>query len=201
MCSCGYGWVNKKPDTRARRCWINLIKMCLQWTLSSISRCYKSKDNSKRWDRSWTLFLHMWDCPSVSFKVQVMHTVSVLPLSVFVSPSVSELYMLSYRMTRWARLAPLLLLLSLFIHSVVSQEAEDPAAAAPPPPPGQASDGTQADDETEWGLNSIRGGFESVGGYFDSVLEFMGGRDGVCQYRCRYGKSDKWMNMSEHYGV
>lgn len=94
-------------------------------------------------------------------------------------------------MTRWALLAPLLLL--LFIHSAVSQEAEDPAAAAPPPPPpppAQASDGTQAEDENDdWGLNSLRGGFESVGGYFDSMLEFMGGRDGVCQYRCRYGKS------------
>lgn len=91
-------------------------------------------------------------------------------------------------MTRWALLAPLLLL--LFIHSAVSQEAEDPAAAPPPPPPAQASDGTQAEDENDdWGLNSLRGGFESVGGYFDSMLEFMGGRDGVCQYRCRYGKS------------
>ncbi|KAM9363204.1 group XIIB secretory phospholipase A2-like protein [Symphorus nematophorus] len=92
-------------------------------------------------------------------------------------------------MTRWALLAPLLLLLGLFlfIHSAASQEAEDPAAAAPP---DQASDGTQEEDEnSDWGLNSLRGGFESVGGYFDSVLEFMGGRDGVCQYRCRYGKA------------
>lgn len=93
-------------------------------------------------------------------------------------------------MTRCALLAPLLL--GLFIHTAVCQEAEDPAAPPPPPPPGQASDGTQAEDENEeWGLNSLRGGFESVGGYFDSVLEFMGGRDGVCQYRCRYGKSVK----------
>lgn len=93
-------------------------------------------------------------------------------------------------MTRCALLAPLLL--GLFIHIAVCQEAEDPAAPPPPPPPGQASDGTQAEDENEeWGLNSLRGGFESVGGYFDSVLEFMGGRDGVCQYRCRYGKSVK----------
>lgn len=98
-------------------------------------------------------------------------------------------------MTRLALLAPLLL---LFIHSAVSQEAEDPAAA--PPPPVQASDGTQAEDQTEdWGLNSLRGSFESVGGYFDSVLEFMGGRDGVCQYRCRFGKSVKW--TSKHYAV
>ncbi|XP_044044333.1 group XIIB secretory phospholipase A2-like protein [Siniperca chuatsi] len=94
-------------------------------------------------------------------------------------------------MTRWALLAALLLLLGLFLHSAVSQEAEDPATTAPPPPPqGQASDGTQEEDENnEWGLNSLRGGFESVGGYFDSMLEFMGGRDGVCQYRCRYGKA------------
>lgn len=93
-------------------------------------------------------------------------------------------------MTRCVLLAPLLL--GLFIHIAVCQEAEDPAAPPPPPPPGQASDGTQAEDENEeWGLNSLRGGFESVGGYFDSVLEFMGGRDGVCQYRCRYGKSVK----------
>ena len=94
-------------------------------------------------------------------------------------------------MTRWALIAPLLLLLGLCIHSAVSQEAEDPAAAPPPPPPppGQASDGTQAEDEDEeWGMNTLRGGFESVSGYFDSMLEFMGGRDGVCQYRCRYSK-------------
>lgn len=84
-------------------------------------------------------------------------------------------------MTRWTLLTPLLL--GLFIHSAITQEAEDSA----PPPPGQASDGTPQDDE-EWALNSIRGSFEAVSGYFDSMLEFMGGRDGVCQYRCRFGK-------------
>lgn len=86
-------------------------------------------------------------------------------------------------MTRWALLAPLLL--GLFIHSADSQETEG-SAAPPPPTPGQASDGLQEDEE--WGLNSIRGSFEAVSGYFDSMLEFMGGRDGLCQYRCRYGK-------------
>lgn len=97
-------------------------------------------------------------------------------------------------MTRWALLAPLLLLLGLFVHSAVSQEAEDPAATAAPP--GQATDGAQAEDETgDWGLNSIRNSFESVGGYFDSMLEFMGGRDGVCQYRCRYGKKLKYRGI------
>lgn len=91
-------------------------------------------------------------------------------------------------MTRWTLLAPLLL--GLFIHSAVSQEAEDSAA---PPPPGQASDSTQEDNE-EWALNSIRGSFEAVSSYFDSMLEFMGGRDGVCQYRCRYGKLVKQLS-------
>lgn len=157
----------------------------------------KAKTKSKRWDRNWTLFLHIWGHPCIWLKVHVTQTVSVLPLWVCLCfPSVSELFILSYRMTRLALLAPLLL---LFIHSAVSQEAEDPAAP-PPPPPGQASDGTQAEDQTEdWGLNSLRGSFESVGGYFDSVLEFMGGRDGVCQYRCRFGKSVKW--TSKHYAV
>ncbi|KAL6110651.1 group XIIB secretory phospholipase A2-like protein [Pungitius pungitius] len=87
-------------------------------------------------------------------------------------------------MTRWAHIAPLLL--GLLIHSAVSQEAEDPAVA---PAQGQAAAGSQTEEENaEWAMNSLRGSFESVGGYFDSMLEFMGGRDGVCQYHCRYGK-------------
>lgn len=92
-------------------------------------------------------------------------------------------------MTRWALLAPvLLLLLGLFIHSALSQEAGDPANA--PPAQGQAADSTQGEDEDgDWGLGTLRDSFEAVGGYFDSMLEFMGGRDGVCQYRCRYGRS------------
>lgn len=87
-------------------------------------------------------------------------------------------------MNRWALVIPLLLLLGLFAHRAVSQEAEDPA-----PPPPAADDAQAEDDGGDWGLNSLRTGFESVGGYFDSVLEFMGGRDGVCQYRCRYGET------------
>ncbi|XP_029031247.1 group XIIB secretory phospholipase A2-like protein isoform X2 [Betta splendens] len=38
-----------------------------------------------------------------------------------------------------------------------------------------------------WGLDSIRSGFQSVHGYFDSLVELVGGRNGVCQYRCKYG--------------
>lgn len=102
------------------------------------------------------------------------------------SRSVCEPITLSHRMTRQALLAPLLLLLGLLVHSSVSQE--EPAAELPA---GQASGGgAQAEDEAgDWGLDSLRGGFESIGTYFDSVLEFMGGRDGVCQHRCRFGKS------------
>lgn len=89
-------------------------------------------------------------------------------------------------MTRWALVAPLLLLLSASLHrGAVGQVSEEPTAA-----PGRASDGTPAEDDADdWGLNSLRGGLESVGGYFDSVLELMGGRDGVCQHRCRYGRN------------
>lgn len=88
-------------------------------------------------------------------------------------------------MTRWALVAPLLLLSLLFNQRAAGQASEEPTAV-----PGQAPDGAPAEDEAEeWGLNSLRGGLESVGGYFDSVLELMGGRDGVCQHRCRYGGS------------
>ncbi|XP_062852025.1 group XIIB secretory phospholipase A2-like protein isoform X2 [Trichomycterus rosablanca] len=52
-----------------------------------------------------------------------------------------------------------------------------------------ASGATQVPEEFDWGLGSIRGSFQSVNGYFDSLLELMGGRDGVCQYRCKYGKA------------
>lgn len=57
---------------------------------------------------------------------------------------------------------------------------------------GAAASTTQdAEEDSEWGLSSIRGSFQAVNGYFDSLLELMGGRDGVCQYRCRYGKQAK----------
>ncbi|XP_046885284.1 group XIIB secretory phospholipase A2-like protein [Hypomesus transpacificus] len=43
-------------------------------------------------------------------------------------------------------------------------------------------------EESSWGLSSIRNSFQAVNGYFDSLVEMVGGRDGVCQYRCRHGK-------------
>lgn len=141
------------------------------------------------------MFFHIEGCPCVAFKVQGTQSLIFFSLSVLVAPQslnslVSILSCLSCRMTRWAHIAPLLL--GLLIHGAVSQDAEDPAVA---PAQGQAADGSQTDeDNAEWAMNSIRGSFESVGGYFDSMLEFMGGRDGVCQYHCRYGKSVKWMS-------
>lgn len=55
--------------------------------------------------------------------------------------------------------------------------------------PAETQSSTQeSEDDLDWGLGSIRGGFQAVNGYFDSILELMGGRDGVCQYRCRHGK-------------
>uniref|UniRef100_A0A3B4TLV2 Phospholipase A2, group XIIB n=1 Tax=Seriola dumerili TaxID=41447 RepID=A0A3B4TLV2_SERDU len=44
------------------------------------------------------------------------------------------------------------------------------------------------EDNNSWSLNSIRNSFQTMHGYFDSLVELVGGRDGVCQYRCRYGK-------------
>lgn len=110
----------------------------------------------------------------------------------------SKLRSFSFRMNLWARLTPLMLLLGLFSLCAVSQPAEDSVPPPPPPPPsGQSSDGSQTQEEdSEWGMNSIRDSFEAVSGYFDSVLEFMGGRDGVCQYRCRHGT---WFHLLDGY--
>lgn len=45
-----------------------------------------------------------------------------------------------------------------------------------------------AHEDSGWSLNSIRNSFQTVHGYFDSLVELVGGHNGVCQYRCRYGK-------------
>lgn len=83
-------------------------------------------------------------------------------------------------MTRCVALPAILLLLGLFVQAGAGEE---PAADAP-----GSEDPQGGDEDGDWALNSLRGSFESIGGYFDSMLEFMGGRDGVCQYRCRYGE-------------
>lgn len=46
-----------------------------------------------------------------------------------------------------------------------------------------------AQEESGWSLSSIRKRLQTVHGYFDSLVELAGGQNGVCQYRCRYGKS------------
>lgn len=53
-----------------------------------------------------------------------------------------------------------------------------------PPGPEEAAEESYSD----WGLRHLRGGFESVNSYFDSFLELLGGKNGICQYRCRYGE-------------
>lgn len=45
------------------------------------------------------------------------------------------------------------------------------------------------EEQNSWSLNSIRNSFQTVHGYFDSLVELVGGKDGVCQYRCRYGET------------
>ncbi|CAH2321799.1 group XIIB secretory phospholipase A2 isoform X2 [Pelobates cultripes] len=47
----------------------------------------------------------------------------------------------------------------------------------------------EEDSSSDWGIGTIRDGFEAVNGVFDSFLELLGGRNGVCQYKCRYGKA------------
>ncbi|XP_066549883.1 group XIIB secretory phospholipase A2-like protein isoform X2 [Amia ocellicauda] len=75
----------------------------------------------------------------------------------------------------------LLLLLCLGLRPTAGQDTEAPPAPATVPNDTETEDG--------WGIESIRDSFQAVNGYFDSVLELMGGRNGVCQYRCRYGKA------------
>ncbi|KAL0983722.1 hypothetical protein UPYG_G00131850 [Umbra pygmaea] len=44
-------------------------------------------------------------------------------------------------------------------------------------------------EDSDWGVASIREGLQAANGYFDSLVELMGGRNGVCQYKCKYGKA------------
>uniref|UniRef100_A0A3B3ZB13 Uncharacterized protein n=1 Tax=Periophthalmus magnuspinnatus TaxID=409849 RepID=A0A3B3ZB13_9GOBI len=44
------------------------------------------------------------------------------------------------------------------------------------------------EQSSRWSFNSIRNSFQNMNGYFDSLVELVGGRNGVCQYRCRYGE-------------
>ncbi|XP_038142392.1 group XIIB secretory phospholipase A2-like protein isoform X2 [Cyprinodon tularosa] len=46
----------------------------------------------------------------------------------------------------------------------------------------------EQDDASSWSLNSIRDSFQTVHRYFDSLVELVGGYNGVCEYHCRYGE-------------
>uniref|UniRef100_A0A3B5LZ63 Phospholipase A2, group XIIB n=1 Tax=Xiphophorus couchianus TaxID=32473 RepID=A0A3B5LZ63_9TELE len=64
-----------------------------------------------------------------------------------------------------------------------------PSTTATPVQTNKASNKPLAQEEaSSWSLNSIRDSFQTVHGYFDSLVELVGGHNGVCQYRCRYGK-------------
>ncbi|XP_064173447.1 group XIIB secretory phospholipase A2-like protein isoform X1 [Anguilla rostrata] len=107
-------------------------------------------------------------------------------------------------------LLPLLLLcLALRAAAALAQEQQDAPGATPAPPEGLGEErapvasqpepsGTppaprappaEPQEESDWGLNYIRETFQAANGYFESIVEMMGGRNGVCQYRCRYGKA------------
>ncbi|XP_033956959.1 group XIIB secretory phospholipase A2-like protein isoform X2 [Pseudochaenichthys georgianus] len=45
-----------------------------------------------------------------------------------------------------------------------------------------------AEEDNSWSFYSIRNNFQSMHGYYNSLVELVGGRDGVCQYRCKYGE-------------
>lgn len=79
--------------------------------------------------------------------------------------------------------------------------AGDGAGRTPPPSSSQEArndirpirsmmrDRAKAQEESGWSINSIRSSFQLAHGYFNSLVELVGGQDGVCQYRCRYGES------------
>ncbi|XP_029558711.1 group XIIB secretory phospholipase A2-like protein isoform X2 [Salmo trutta] len=60
--------------------------------------------------------------------------------------------------------------------------AEDPASSVIPVFEAQ-------EEDSGWGLASVRESLQAANGYFDSLVELMGGRNGVCQYKCKYGKT------------
>lgn len=88
------------------------------------------------------------------------------------------------------------------------------AEAAPPKQPSPAKEGNDispvqtkspskppAQEESGWSLSSIRNRFQTVHGYFDSLVELAGGQNGVCQYRCRYGKSHSLESTSGSWQI
>ncbi|KAL1771327.1 group XIIB secretory phospholipase A2 isoform X1 [Sigmodon hispidus] len=54
---------------------------------------------------------------------------------------------------------------------------------------------------SDWGLRHLRGSFESVNSYVDSFMELLGGKNGVCQYRCRYGRGSQACLTQQPQGI
>ncbi|XP_034993950.1 group XIIB secretory phospholipase A2-like protein isoform X2 [Zootoca vivipara] len=75
----------------------------------------------------------------------------------------------------------LILCMSLAVGTGTEETTQD-SAAHPSAVPEEAS-------FSDWGIGTIRDGFETVNAYLDYVSELLGGKNGVCQYRCRYGKA------------
>ncbi|XP_028585441.2 group XIIB secretory phospholipase A2-like protein isoform X2 [Podarcis muralis] len=75
----------------------------------------------------------------------------------------------------------LILCMSLAVGTGTEETIQD-NAAHPSAVPEEAS-------FSDWGIGTIRDGFETVNAYLDYVSELLGGKNGVCQYRCRYGKA------------
>ncbi|XP_051233159.1 group XIIB secretory phospholipase A2-like protein isoform X1 [Dicentrarchus labrax] len=72
-------------------------------------------------------------------------------------------------------------------HRQPSSEEEEKVNDIRPVQTNQPLSKPLAQEDSSWSLNSIRNSFQTVHGYFDSLVELVGGQDGVCQYRCRYG--------------
>nr|XP_046213609.1 group XIIB secretory phospholipase A2-like protein isoform X4 [Oncorhynchus gorbuscha] len=72
------------------------------------------------------------------------------------------------------------------IEEAAEAEAEAPAedTASPVVPVVEAQE-----EDSDWGLVSIKESLQAANGYFDSLVELMGGRNGLCQYKCKYGKT------------
>ncbi|KAH0623563.1 hypothetical protein JD844_006453, partial [Phrynosoma platyrhinos] len=75
----------------------------------------------------------------------------------------------------------LIFCLSLTIGRCTEETMQDSTAQQPVLP--------EESSFSDWGIGTIRDGFEAVNGYLDFVSELLGGKNGVCQYRCRYGKA------------
>ncbi|XP_010866410.1 group XIIB secretory phospholipase A2-like protein isoform X2 [Esox lucius] len=71
--------------------------------------------------------------------------------------------------------------------SADQDSSEEPGTKAPATPTVPGGD-TQTED-SGWGLASIRDSLQATNGYFDSLVELMGGPNGVCQYVCKYGET------------